>query len=400
MASIKYKTEDGYVSIPMSIQAKTNEENGNGIGTCSTSTGTALTVLLTGYELVQNGFVAVTFENDVPAGATLNINSKGAKPIIYKGAAIEADTIKADDTVMFCYDGTNYVVTSLGGGGAVELEEYLSVSLTCSDSTKASSLIGATVVVTNTVQGTNILSTTWQGTTIECSISMGAYYTVTVGSVTELLTPSPQTFQAKGGYTRNLTIEYFTPYVDFGLPSGLKWATCNVGANSPWEAGDYFSWGNVAGHNHGGPDTGDYSFSEANYNSTTGHNLLADISPGSTTYDAARVNMGGTWKMPTKDNYVELQNYTDAEWVTDYKGTGVSGLKVMKKSNHDIFIFIPAFGFYSGANTLAQKGSIILYWLATYKSDQGKGYTFCNTNGNYDDYGYFRPAGLNIRAVK
>ena len=125
MASIKYKTEDGYVSIPMSIQAKTNEENGNGIGTCSTSSGTALTVSLTGYELVQNGFVAVTFANDVPANATLNINSKGAKPIYYKGSAITADTIKADDTVMFCYNGSQYVVTSLGGesGGGEEQKQ-------------------------------------------------------------------------------------------------------------------------------------------------------------------------------------------------------------------------------------------------------------------------------------
>lgn len=91
------------------------ENLGNGIGTCSTSSGTALTVSLTGYELVQDGFVAVTFTNDVPADATLNVNGKGAKSIMYKGSAITADTIKANDTITFCYDGTNYVVTSLGG---------------------------------------------------------------------------------------------------------------------------------------------------------------------------------------------------------------------------------------------------------------------------------------------
>ena len=101
MATLKRKTNNGYEPLPAMVVRKTNAENGNGIGTCSTSSGTALTVSLTGYELVTNGFVAVTFSNDVPANATLNVNNKGAKPIYYKGSAITADTIKADDTVMF-----------------------------------------------------------------------------------------------------------------------------------------------------------------------------------------------------------------------------------------------------------------------------------------------------------
>ena len=88
---------------------------GIGVGTCSTEAATQeKTVTLQDYQLKKNGFVAVTFENDVPANATLNVNGKGAKPIYYKGAAIEADTIKAADTVTFAYDGTNYVVVSLG----------------------------------------------------------------------------------------------------------------------------------------------------------------------------------------------------------------------------------------------------------------------------------------------
>ena len=88
---------------------------GSGIGTCSTSSGTALTVSLSDYNLVTNGIVMITFENDVPAGATLNINSKGAKSIYYKGAVITADTIKAGDMVTMAYDGTNYIVQSIGG---------------------------------------------------------------------------------------------------------------------------------------------------------------------------------------------------------------------------------------------------------------------------------------------
>lgn len=103
----------------------TPEKLGNGIGTCSTAAATAAKeVILQDYELVKNGFVAVTFSYDVPANATLNINSKGAKPIYYQGAAITAGVIKAGDTVTFCYDGTNYVISSFGGGGGSFNPEY------------------------------------------------------------------------------------------------------------------------------------------------------------------------------------------------------------------------------------------------------------------------------------
>ena len=99
---------------------------GIGVGTCSTEAATQeKTVTLQDYQLKKNGFVAVTFENDVPANATLNVNGKGAKPIYYKGAAITAGTIKASDTVTFVYDGTNYVVASLGGS---EVDGKLSLS--------------------------------------------------------------------------------------------------------------------------------------------------------------------------------------------------------------------------------------------------------------------------------
>lgn len=100
-------------------------EFGNGIGTCVTAAATAAKeVILQDYELVKNGFVAVTFSYDVPANATMDINSKGAKPIYYQGAAITAGVIKAGDTVTFCYDGTNYVISSFGGGGGSFNPEY------------------------------------------------------------------------------------------------------------------------------------------------------------------------------------------------------------------------------------------------------------------------------------
>ena len=213
------------------------EKLGFGIGTCSTSSGTALEVVLSDYELVQNGFVAVTFENDVPANATLNINSKGAKPIIYKGAAIESDTIKADDTVMFSYDGTNYVVTSLGGGGAVvNPNEIVYISLSQGGGSN-SDLIGVAITITDDDSGDTILSTTWQGNLFMQEIAVNTNYTVTVGSVTGYVSNTTQSYTAAYQKERTISFTYFALGVyiestDHNYYTSSQWASSGKTANA------------------------------------------------------------------------------------------------------------------------------------------------------------------------
>ena len=87
---------------------------GHGYATCSTAAATAAkTASLSSYALTTGGIVSVNFTNAVPASATLNINSKGAKAIYHKGAAIQAGVIKAGDTATFIYNGTYYHLISL-----------------------------------------------------------------------------------------------------------------------------------------------------------------------------------------------------------------------------------------------------------------------------------------------
>lgn len=94
--------------------ASSPESIGIGYGTCSTAYATTAKVAtLSNYVLTKNGIVAVKFTNAVNAGATLNINSKGAKPIYYRGIAIVDKIIKAGDTVTFVYDGTHYNILSI-----------------------------------------------------------------------------------------------------------------------------------------------------------------------------------------------------------------------------------------------------------------------------------------------
>ena len=86
-------------------------------GTCSTAAATAAkTVSLSSYTLTTNGYVAIKFTYDVPASATLNINSKGAKAMYYRGAAITGDIIKAGDVAVFVYS-TYYHLVSIDRWG-------------------------------------------------------------------------------------------------------------------------------------------------------------------------------------------------------------------------------------------------------------------------------------------
>ena len=87
-----------------------NEELGHGYGICETDEGTAYTVTINDFILKLGGIVVVKFENDVPAETTLNISGTGAKPIYCFGNTIKDGFIKANDTVTFIYDGTNYQI--------------------------------------------------------------------------------------------------------------------------------------------------------------------------------------------------------------------------------------------------------------------------------------------------
>lgn len=101
-----------YVFVGWSVDTNstyTNAGLGQGYGTCDTATSTAAKVVtLSSYALTTGGVVAVKFTNAVPASATMNINSKGAKAIFNRGAAIAANVIKAGDIATFIYDGTQY----------------------------------------------------------------------------------------------------------------------------------------------------------------------------------------------------------------------------------------------------------------------------------------------------
>jgi len=95
-----------------------NASLGHGYAICNTAEETAAkTASLSSYSLTVGGYVGVKFTNAVPASATLNVNSKGAKPIYFRGAAIGADVIRAGDLAVFLYNGSQYHLVSVDRWG-------------------------------------------------------------------------------------------------------------------------------------------------------------------------------------------------------------------------------------------------------------------------------------------
>lgn len=129
-------------------------------------------------------------------------------------------------------------------------------------------------------------------------------------------------------------------YVDLGLPSDLKWATCNVGATRPEEFGDYFAWGEIEPKDWYDPST--YKWYNDASSEITNTKYCTDKIWGTvdnlTTLDlsddAAYVNMGAAWRMPTKNDMYELINHCNWSKTTL---NGVNGLKGIGPNGNSIF---------------------------------------------------------------
>lgn len=186
-------------------------------------------------------------------------------------------------------------------------------------------------------------------------------------------------------------------YVDLGL--SVKWATCNVGASSPEEYGDYFAWGET--EPKGFYDISSYKWYDKSNSSPTKYNIDSNygVVDNKTTLDlsddAARANCGGSWRMPTDTELWELREQCAWTWTTQ---NGVSGYKVRSNSNNHS-IFLPAAGFRTDGES-HNVGSRGHYWSCTLYTEEPH-----NACRMYFASGYIymgndpRNYGLSIRPV-
>ena len=178
-------------------------------------------------------------------------------------------------------------------------------------------------------------------------------------------------------------------YVDLGLPSGTLWATRNLGASSPMDFGSYFAWGETE------PKT---SFDQSNY-TCTGYNAQDNKLVLDPKDDAAWVNWGPSWRMPSLEQIKELDQNCSSQWtqinnIHGYLITGTNGN----------FMFLPAAGYGTGPS-VDNGGSEGNYWTRTLRynmeyDDWSKAYSLVFSSSYQHTNILGRELGANVRAVR
>ena len=190
------------------------------------------------------------------------------------------------------------------------------------------------------------------------------------------------------------------PYVDLGLPSGLLWATCNVGADAPEDYGNLYAWGEIM-------PKSDYSWD--NYLHGGYYQLTKYCSDASCGYegftdnltillpedDAARANWGGNWRMPTKEEWQELLDNTTVTWTQQ---NGVNGRLFTATNGNSLFL--PAAGYQLGSS-FHDGGIIGDYWSSSLDTgDPLDAWYFYFNSGHAHMSESVRYAGQSVRAVR
>ena len=202
-------------------------------------------------------------------------------------------------------------------------------------------------------------------------------------------------------------------FVDLGLPSGLKWAAYNVGAESPEQSGDYFAWGEVEPKSYYFWNTYKYSGDKdstftkyctdtlCGLNGFVDNKLQLDIED-----DAAHVNWGGNWRMPTADELDDVRYLCTWEWTTRNGVPGLLGTSRVEGYT-DRTIFFPAAGSYFGDQLTITGGITDGYYLtksvnSTYPEVYFSSVIFVfikEMNTIHFDMPFYRYVGASIRAV-
>lgn len=185
--------------------------------------------------------------------------------------------------------------------------------------------------------------------------------------------------------------------IDLGLPSGTKWASCNIGANKQTAYGDYFAWGDTStkgyyvGRTCETYDLDIVALKMEDY--VNSWNLL------SKDYDAAAYILGDRWRIPSGQQAQELIDNCKWEWVKNYENSGVNGMLGVSKINGAI-IFLPAAGYVHNSASL-MVGDCGGYWTSSpnmVASNRAWSIAFDSGVINVFDHG-LRYKGYSIRPV-
>ena len=197
-------------------------------------------------------------------------------------------------------------------------------------------------------------------------------------------------------------------YVDLGLPSGLLWATCNVGANAPEDYGDYFAWGETESkdtykwntYQYGTGGNYEYYYymrftkycTDSNYGYNGFTDNLTTLLPED---DAATANWGSGWRMPTQAEFQELLDNTT---MTRTQQNGVDGRLFTAANGNSLFL--PTAG-YRYSSSLIYARSYHRYWSSSLNTDYPySAWHFCGDPGYYGMESCDRYFGFPVRPVR
>ena len=186
-------------------------------------------------------------------------------------------------------------------------------------------------------------------------------------------------------------------YVDLGL--SVKWAICNVGASKPEDYGDHFAWGETTTKSVYGWSTYNWcngtSSTLTKYNTSNIYGTVDQKTKLELSDDAARVNWGGNWRMPTYDEFLELREKCTWKWTTQ---NGVKGYMITNNGNS---IFLPAAG-YRYESSLINAGSLGYYWSSSLETGIPYYAWYMELNSIMEEEGSHRgnrSAGRSVRPV-
>ena len=198
--------------------------------------------------------------------------------------------------------------------------------------------------------------------------------------------------------------------IDLGLPSGRLWADRNVGAEKETDYGLYFQWGDTVGYadaSHSTWETCPGNGGDSDYNaksiaawdtenlkSVTG--MEHSIKILKSEVDAATVNMGDKWRMPTIDDWVELFENTNYE---DVEIDGVKGGKFISKADPSKYIFLPFAGAIVGGYFIYQRTFSYVWSSSVCLGSPARAYFIVTSESDYGSLADCRHSSMSVRGV-
>ena len=311
-----------------------------------------------------------------PGSATITVttcdgNKKASCAVTVQAQTIAVTGVSLDKTSLSMTVGDTQTLTA-----TITPSNATNKAVTWTSSNMSIATVSSSGVVTAKAAGTAAITVTTNdgGKTAACTITV---------------TPAQQTIDGH-------------EYVEMG--DGLKWATMNVGAMRPEEYGDYFAWGETlpkSNYDWSNYKYGTSSTSLTKYVTYSDYGSVDNKTVLESSDDAATVNWGGSWRMPTIADWMWLMRNCTWSWTANYNNTGIAGHIVTSNvsgyKGHSIFF--PAAG-YCDWGIPDKTGTLGCYWSSTINiNDPYLAYDVRFDSSDVYRYNYYRYYGETVRPV-